>query len=539
MNAVKALCAGESGKGVVIQGNMAFAVGCVRAGIHAADGYPGTPSTEVIDKGLSQVQDMITVGWSVNEAVAAGVGFGHTLAGSDCVVTMKIPGLFQAADVITSAAFYTGQRGSLVYYIASDYTPSSTQHLVDPRYVLKSCCVPVFEPRNHQEMHEAARIAADLGRRFNTPVAVIASGVLCHSEGLVRLMGTTVREKAPLPEKMSDFITLPNRARMFHDQVRTTRIPALRRMVEDSPLNAWTKGDGSIGIITHGVNTLFVEEVKSATGKNIDVLSLGFTYPLPMDLIRRFCESVTGPVFVVEDGYRFIQESILAEGIAVEGKGQDETVTEWSPALIAARLGLPVRAGKPGAASLPRPPMICAGCPYRLFGQIVGKMRSKGKLEAVFGDIGCNTLLHFLNAMDTALAMGASEAKRLGYVLSRPEAASKCLAVLGDGTECHSGMDATRNTIFRNVPGVKVILNNNWTAMTGGQPSPTSPANLAGDPNVFDLNASLKAHGAHVVEVSGYDKKALEKALKKALADAEAGTFTTLVVTGVCIRKMP
>jgi len=539
MNAVKAMCVDEAGKGVVIQGNMAFAVGCVRAGIHAADGYPGTPSTEVIDRGLSQVQDMITVGWSVNEAVAAGVGFGHTLAGSDCVVTMKIPGLFQAADVVTSSAFYTGERGSLIYYIASDYTPNSTQHLVDPRYMLKSCCLPVFEPRSHQEMHEAARIAADIGRECNTPVAVIASGVLCHSEGLVRLMDTQKREKAPLPERMSDFITLPVRARMFYDQVRSTRIPALRALVEESPLNTWTKGNGSVGIITHGVNTLFVEEVLAATGEKIDVLSLGFTYPLPMDLIRRFRESVTGPVFVIEDGFRFIQDSILAEGIDVAGKKPDETITEWTPALISARLGLPVPEGKSGGASLPRPPMICAGCPYRLFGEIVGKMRKKGKLEAVFGDIGCNTLLHFLNAMDTALAMGASEAKRLGYVLSRPEAASKCLAVLGDGTECHSGMDATRNTIFRNIPGVKVILNNEWTAMTGGQPSPTSPANLAGDPNVFDLNASLKAHGANVVQVSGYDRKELEQGLKKALADAEAGTFTTLVVTGTCIRKMP
>lgn len=539
MSAVKALCTGEAGKGVVIQGNMAFAVGCVRAGIHAADGYPGTPSTEVIDKGLSQVQDMITVGWSINEAVAAGVGFGHTLAGSDCVVTMKIPGLFQAADVITSAAFYTGQRGSLIYYIASDYTPSSTQHLVDPRHMLKSCCIPVFEPRNHQEMHEAARIAADMGRRFNTPVAIIASGVLCHSEGLVHLMETATRDKAPLPEKMSDFITLPVRARMFHDQVRTQRIPALRDMVEQSPYNVWTKGDGKIGVITHGVNGLFVDEVRTASGQNIDVLSLGFTYPLPMQLIRRFCESVSGPVYVIEDGHRFIQESLLAEGISVLGKDVDETTTEWTPASIAARLDIAFEARKSEVASLPRPPMICAGCPYRLFGQIVGRMRKKGKLEAIFGDIGCNTLLHFLNAMDTALAMGASEAKRLGYVLSRPEAASKCLAVLGDGTECHSGMDATRNTIFRNIPGVKVILNNEWTAMTGGQPSPTSPANLAGNPNVFDLNASLKAHGANVVQVSGYDRKALDKALKDALAAAETGTFTTLVVTGTCIRKVP
>ena len=537
MNAVKALCTGENGKGVVMQGNMAFAVGCVRAGMHAADGYPGTPSTEVIDRGLSQVQDMISVGWSVNEAVAAGVGFGHTLAGSDCVVTMKIPGLFQAADVITSAAFYTSRRGSLVYYIASDYTPSSTQHLVDPRPMLRSCCIPVFEPRNHQELHEAARIAADLGRELNTPVAIIASGVLCHSEGLVRLMDTAVRERVPVPENMSDFITLPVRARMFHDQVRTTRMPALREKVEQSPLNIWTRGEGRIGVITHGVNTLFVEEV--AAGRKLDVLSLGFTHPLPLELIRRFRDSVNGPVYVIEDGHRFIQEGILAAGIEVRGKDEDETVTEWTPALIAARLGLDCPSGAPVMAGPPRPPMICAGCPYRLFGQIVGRMRKKGQLEAVFGDIGCNTLLHFLNAMDTVLAMGASESKRLGYVLSRPESAGKCLAVLGDGTECHSGMDATRNTIFRGIPGVKVILNNNWTAMTGGQPSPTSPVNLAGEPNIFDLNASLKAHGASVVEVSGYDRKGLQKALKDALAAAEKGEFTTLVVTGVCIRKMP
>lgn len=539
MSAVKGMCTAEAGKGVVVQGNMAFAVGCVRAGIHAADGYPGTPSTEVIDKGLAQVQDMITVGWSVNEAVAAGVGFGHTLAGSDCVVTMKIPGLFQAADVITSSAFYTGRRGSLVYYIASDYTPNSTQHLVDPRHMLKSCCIPVFEPKDHQEMHEAARIAADVGRRFNTPVAIIASGVLCHSEGLVRLMECTTREKAPLPEKMSDFITLPGRARMFHDQVRAQRIPALREMVEQSPYNAWTKGEGKIGVITHGVNGLFVEEVAAASGLRIDILSLGFTHPLPMQLLRRFCESIDGPVYVIEDGHRFLQEALLAEGLEVRGKERDSAITEWTPASITACLGLSVAQSAPGAASLPRPPMICAGCPYRLFGQIVGKMRKKGTLEAVFGDIGCNTLLHFLNAMDTALAMGASEAKRLGYVLSRPEAASKCLAVLGDGTECHSGMDATRNTIFRSIAGVKVVLNNAWTAMTGGQPSPTSPTNLAGDPNIFDLNGSLKAHGAHVVQVSGYDKKGLEKALKNALTAAESGTFTTLVVTGTCIRKMP
>ena len=119
-------------------------------------GTPAPPAQKSIDKGLSQVQDRINVGWSVNEAVAAGVAIGHTYAGRDTVVTMKIPGLFQAGDIFTSIALYPVPRGALVFYVASDFTPSSTQHVIDPRYLYKSCFVPVFEPRNHQEMHESA-----------------------------------------------------------------------------------------------------------------------------------------------------------------------------------------------------------------------------------------------------------------------------------------------------------------------------------------------------------------------------------------------
>ena len=149
-NEFKTLCLADPGEKVVLQGNIAFAVGCVRAGIHCADGYPGTPSSEVIDRGLSQVQDMIKVGWSVNEAVAVGVAFGHTLGGEDSVVTMKIPGLFQAGDLFTSSAFFGDPKGALIYYIASDFVPSATQHVIDPRYLFKSTMLPVLEPKDHQ-----------------------------------------------------------------------------------------------------------------------------------------------------------------------------------------------------------------------------------------------------------------------------------------------------------------------------------------------------------------------------------------------------
>ena len=538
-NLVKQYCEAPAGQPEVLQGNMAFAVGCVRGGLHSADGYPGTPSSEVIDKGLAEVQDLITVGWSVSEAVAAGVGIGHSIAGRDCVVTMKIPGLFQAGDIFTSGSVWSHDRGALVYYIASDFTPSSTQHLIDPRYLFKSCFVPVLEPRDHQEMHEAAALAVEIARTHRTQVVVMPSGALCHSEGLVTLMPQRRREPVAMPKDLRAFNVLPNLTRGYYDTIMDTRMPALAEMVEKSPLNRWLKGSGKQGVITYGVCDLYVREVMGAHDLDLDVLSLGFSNPLPMNLIRRFCASIQGEVAVIEDGYRYLQEALLQEGLKVSGKEPFSKVTEWTPALIARKLGVAMAAPAAVAPAPKRPPVICPGCPYRLFAEEISSMKRKGHLDAAFGDIGCNALLYFMDAMDTGVAMGASEAKRSGYVLARPEQASRCVSIIGDSTECHSGMDATRNSVYRNIPGVKIILDNEWTAMTGGQPSPTSPSNLKGEPGTFDLPGSLAAHGAKVEVLGAYDRKGLRRALKAALSAAGQGAFTTLVIRdGACLRKI-
>ena len=538
-NPIAALCHAPSGQAEVLQGNIAFAVGCVRSGVHSADGYPGTPSSEVIDRGLSQVQDLITVGWSVNEAVAAAVGHGHTLAGRDCVVTMKIPGLFQAGDIFTSGAGLVQHRGALIYYIASDFTPSSTQHLVDPRPLFKSCFVPVLEPRSHQEMLEAPAIAVQVARAHNTQVVIMPSGTLCHSEGLVHLNPTQVVEPAKMPDSLRGFNVLPNMCGRAYHSIMDERMPALVEMVENSPLNRWEKGSGKVGVVTYGVSDLYLHEVMAAKGLDLDVLSLGFSNPLPMELIRSFCASIRGEVLVIEDGYRHLQEAMEQAGLKVRGKQPYSKITEWSPAMIAGLLGLEVPATALATAAVVRPPLICPGCPYRLFAQEVAALKRKGQLDAAFGDIGCNALLYFMNAMDTGLAMGASESNRAGYVLARPEQAGRCLSIIGDSTECHSGMDGTRSAIYRNVPGVKVILDNEWTAMTGGQPSPTSPGNLAGEPNRFDLPAALQAHGAKVAVIGAYDRKAIRATLRQALAEAAAGAYTTIVVReGACLKKI-
>ena len=373
-------------------------------------------------------------------------------------------------------------------------------------------------------------------------MVILASGALCHSEGLVRMNPLQKREPAEMDGDLRRFNSLPGIARKNYDKVQQVRMAGLEEMVERSPYNRWIKGAGKTGIITSGANTVYAREVREAFGLDVDILSLGFTNPLPRELIRSFREGIAGDIVVIDDGYRYLQEELAILGIATSGKKMFNTCTEYSPALVANRLGL-ATAQQPAATPLPapvnRPPMICPGCPYRLFAETLSTMKRRGRLAAIFGDIGCNALLYFLGAMDTGVAMGASEAKRAGYVLSRPEMADKVISVLGDSTECHSGMDATRNTVFRHVPGVKVVLDNYWTAMTGGQPAPTSPVNLAGDANTFDLVAALAATGTPTVAVNAYDRIELQKALRQAFKEAAGGAFTTLVVRGGCLKKLP
>ncbi len=538
-NEIKRMCTDESGKELVLQGNIAFAVGCVRSGIHGADGYPGTPSTEVIDRGLSQVQEMINVGWSVNEAVAAGVGFGYTLAGADVVVTMKIPGLFQAGDIFTSASYFFDKRGALIYYIASDFTPSSTQHVVDPRYLFKSCNIPVLEPRNHQEMLESGGMAAEIGRKYKTPVVILANSGLCHSEGLVRLNEIQKRELLDIPPEMTKFNLLPSMARTNYDTVMEQRMPDLEKMVEASNINKVIKGSGRRGVVTYGVTTAYVMEVRELFKADFDVLSIAFTNPLPIKKIREFCDSIDGEVYVIEDGYQFVQSEMEREGLRVSGKEKYSKITEWSPALIAGKMGFKVQHKKSKVEPVPRPPMICAGCPYTLFAEVISKMKKRGKIHTVFGDIGCNALIYFMGALDTGLAMGASDSQRQGFVLARPDMITKCISVIGDSTECHSGMDASRNAVFRNIPGVKVVLDNYWTAMTGGQPAPSSPVNLAGQEVKYDLIKALEANGNRALVVNAYDKKGIQKTMKEALSHAGKGEFVIVIVQGSCVKKQP
>ncbi|MDO9228511.1 MAG: 2-oxoacid:acceptor oxidoreductase family protein [Syntrophales bacterium] len=534
----------EAGSKFILQGNEAFALGVIHAGFHAADGYPGTPSTEVIDKSLKYVQDLITVGWSVNEAVAVGVAIGHSIAGSDAVVTMKIPGVFQAGDAITTSAFYTADAGALVIYAATDYAPSSTQHVIDSRYFFSASRLPVIEPRNHQDMYEAAWIAADISRKFNTPVIVLASGILAHSEGLVLTRKSRKIERRPLPEKLHAWMLMPEIARRNYNKATQERIPYISEWLETSPLVSEEKGNEDWGIVLCGESDIIVREALKNINKNPSILSLGMTYPLPKERIKKFASGIKGKIFVFEDGDRYLENQLRLLSIPVVGKEENSVITDWTPEMIIGQLSkhidlnYKIKKQEFAIKAVSRPPSICPGCPYRAFALCIDRLKKKKKLYAVFGDIGCSTLLHFLNSLDTVCCMGASDSLRQGFVLSRPEYASKTISLIGDSCECHTGLDSTRNAIFRHTAGIKVILDNSITAMTGGQPAPSSKTNLAGVPNTFSLKRAVEAEGGRMVVVDSYNLKEVEKALVESLAEAEKGVYTTMILEGLCIQEV-
>ncbi|TSA24431.1 MAG: pyruvate ferredoxin oxidoreductase [Bacteroidetes bacterium] len=528
---------------LILQGNTAFALGVIHAGYHAATGYPGTPSTEVIDKSLATVQDRILVGWSVNEAVAVSVGLGHAMAGMDALVTMKIPGLFQAGDAVTTTAFFSGDAGALVILAVTDYIPSSTQHVIDARYFLASTRLPVLEPRDHQEMYDISRTAADLSRQFKTPVVVLASGMLAHSEALIRIREARIVKQKELPENLKQWMNLPVIARANYNKVTTERIPLIQQWAEKSDLVTASYGSEDWGVIVSGDSKIVCSEAFQLARVRPSILSLAITYPVPEQAIREFASRIKGKLFVIEDGDKFLEEKIRLLGTEIIGKGTLSTITTWTPEdvlmFLSSHNALTYAPDKKELPIKPivRPPSICPGCQYRAFALTVGKMKKRKKIYASFGDIGCSTLLYFFNAIDTVSCMGASDSIRQGFVLSRPDMASNVLSVIGDSTECHSGLDSTRNAVFRNIPGVKVILDNNITAMTGGQVAPSSAVNLEGRPHRFSLKAAVEAEGGRTVVVDSYNLKEVEKELKKALELAEHGHYSTLILEGSCIHE--
>lgn len=447
---------------IFLTGNEAIALACVDARVQLGTGYPGTPSTEILEEfdragGRSQ--------WAPNEKVALEVALGAAFSNARAIAVMKHVGVNVAADPLFSAA-YTGVSGALVVVTGDDPGMSSSQNEQDNRHYARAAGLPMIEPADAQEAYDFTIAAFELSHRWQLPVLLRVTTRVCHAASLV------ARREAPLDALVPEFVRdrasrvlLPGYSRIAHPKLRD-KLADIAAWNETSPFVVVRPGGRALGVVTSGVSWLHVREAVP----DASVLKLGLTYPLPVEAIRAFARSVDR-VVVVEEGDPVLEEALRAAGVEVASRPEGVRFGELDVARVAALVR-----GEPTFPVYPRdeaPPELCARCPHRVAYTMITQVPD----VIVSGDIGCYTLgsLEPFQVMDSVVCMGASIGVGLGMRHVLPEAqARRVISVIGDGTFLHSGVTGVMEMIS-NPPAtghVIVVLDNGTTAMTGMQPHP-------------------------------------------------------------------
>jgi indolepyruvate ferredoxin oxidoreductase alpha subunit len=521
----------------LLLGNHAIARGAYEAGVMVAAGYPGTPSTEILEALAGYPE--VYVEWAPNEKVALDVAVGAAIGGARAMITTKHVGLNVAADTLMVAA-YTGVRAGLVIVCADDPGMHSSQNEQDNRFYARFAGIPMLEPSDAPEARASVAAAFDLSEAFDTPVLVRTTTRINHGCGIVTL--SERREKPPLGfgRNPAKYVMLPAYARGRHP-VLLERLARLAEASETSPLNAVEVRDRRVGVITGSTAYHYVREVLP----DASILKLGFSYPLPMRRIREFASAVDR-LFVVEELEPLVEEALLAAGIAAEGKAFFPRVGELSPDAVregffrAGVVDSPPRSPAAAPATAPRPPVLCPGCPHT-----VPFMALRRLGAVVAGDIGCYTLaaLEPLAAMDSCLAMGSSIGMAIGLARSG-QTTGPVAAAIGDSTFLHAGIPALLDAVYNRTPITVVILDNGTTAMTGGQPHPGTGQTIRGEAAPrSDLAALCRALGVEWIRVvDPYDVGATHRTLEAALAHHGVSVVITnrpCVEVPVKIRERP
>jgi indolepyruvate ferredoxin oxidoreductase alpha subunit len=476
---------------ILLSGDEAVAYAARDAGIALGTGYPGTPSTEILEA-FDEIGGRAQ--WAPNEKVALEVGLGASFGGARALVTMKHVGLNVAADPLFTAA-YSGVAGALVVVTADDPGMASSQNEQDNRRYAVAAGLPMIEPADSQEAYDFVFAAVEISERWKLPVLFRMTTRVCHSKSLVRLWPERVTPPAPHFERdIAGRVMIPANAKPAHRRLRQ-KLAEIAAWTETSPLNQRREGSRELGIVTTGVSALHAREA----APEASLFKIGTSYPLPLQALRDFAASVERCV-VIEEGDPVFADALRAAGIAVESKSEAYRFGELSVGRvrrILARDESPEPAPPKG-----KPPALCDACPYH---PVYSTLR---KLDCIVaGDIGCYTLgvLPPYQAMDTVVAMGASVGVGLGLRHVLPEAeARRVVSVIGDSTFVHTGVNGLVEMVY-NPPAtghVLLVLDNGTTAMTGQQEHPATGRRLDhGATGKLSIEGLARAAGVDLVDV--------------------------------------
>lgn len=493
-------------KDMVLLGDEAFALGTLHAGLSAGFGYPGTPSTEIMEYLIdnyerNRANDANTpvAQWCSNEKTALEAALGVSFAGRRAVVTMKHVGLNVAADPFMNAAL-CGIKGGLIIAVADDPSMHSSQGEQDSRFYADFAMVPCFEPTTQQEAYEMAFEAFDVSEKYHVPVIMRFVTRLSHSRAVIHADESKIRPQNKLEKAdRKEWMLLPALARKNYERMiaKQDELVAYTTASKRNPLVLNPKRK-DLAIVTGGLGRNYflenLEDYKAFCEKKFPGLGIPSTLhigtlPLPLDSLKKLADTAE-TILVIEEGQPFLEKQlrgVLPQNTKVVGKftGLLPRAGELNPDLVRKALGLEPNktalsetAGIADfCANLPgRPPQLCNGCPHMdsytsLNNAVAALVEKAGKDNVtVNADIGCYALggTAPLNAAESIVCMGAS----IGMARGASQAGVKyTFGVIGDSTFLHSGITNLVDCVATKTPVTVVLLDNTIVAMTGCQPT--------------------------------------------------------------------
>jgi indolepyruvate ferredoxin oxidoreductase alpha subunit len=486
-------------------GNEAIAHACVESGVDFVSGYPGTPSSEVIDT-LRMHTGSYYLEWSINEKVALENALAAAWCGLRAFCTMKHVGLNVAADPLMTSS-YTGVTGGLVILSADDPYAHSSQNEQDSRCYAHFARVPCLDPASVQEAHDMVDLAFSLSGEFGLPVIFRPTTRICHSKGDVELKEEVKStRKGEFRKDPRQYVVIPAHTRVLHKKLNEMQ-PAIGKRLVEMGLN-WYEIRGKRAIIASGIGASYVQELLPP---DISFMKIG-AYPIDEEWLAGFV-AAHEKVLVIEELSPIVEEVVRQAAGAVQVFGKKNGYVpyegEFSPAAVS---GIMTKAGflpenplpqvEPEAGLPPRPPILCAGCLHRGVFYAMKRVFKNGIFPS---DIGCYTLGLQLGAVDTTICMGASITVASGIAHSGEGRDIVC--TIGDSTFLHTGIQGLLNAVYNGADIIVVILDNRITAMTGHQPNPNTGSTACGvESPPVSLEALCRACGVSFVEtVDPYD----------------------------------
>ena len=481
-----------------LMGNEAIALGALAAGVNLVCGYPGTPSTEVLETVAKRRGDQVYVEWSVNEKTAMEIAGGAAYAGARALVTMKQMGLNVASDPLMCLE-YIGVKGGLVVLVADDPGPISSQTEQDTRSFASFSKVPVLDPSSAAEAYAMVQEAFDLSEKYGTPVFLRPTTRVSHGYASIRVKDPeeyTVHTPEGFVKDSSRWVIFPKLSFARHRMIEE-RNTLLQDVFSASPLNRIEPEDESVsglrkGIATGGFSYTYVMEARRQVG-NLRTLKVSTPFPFPEKKAVEFLSGLD-EVLCIEEldpvierqliylcGKYRLETRILGKmtgNMPLSGENSRDLVLQAMASFSG--ISLPA-AEQPAPPPLPvRPPVLCAGCPHRASFYAV-KQAMKGRKTIFCGDIGCYTLGNAmpLDMVDTCLCMGAGLG--IAQSLNHLEKDRSCFAFVGDSTFFASALPGVVNAVYNQAEFTLVVLDNSTTAMTGHQPHPGTGRTMMGE----------------------------------------------------------